>query len=299
MPTAPFETWDVFTDRRFQGNPLAVITDGAGLSGEQMQLVAREFNLSETTFVLPPENPAHDARVRIYMVGQELPFAGHPTVGTALSLAMARGSDADLTLELTAGLFPVAINRDGDRLSATFTNPNPPRRKSAGDAETAPSAAIVAASVGLAAAAIEGGDARPGVFGAGVDFIYAKSDMAGLAAARPDAAAICDFTRPGLDGLCLYAKSDQPDLDYQMRMFAPASGILEDPATGSAACALPGHVAASGALADGAYHWRVAQGVEMGRPSLIEVSFSVVDGVVGEVSVGGRAVRVQTGVIEI
>ncbi|MEX0644973.1 MAG: PhzF family phenazine biosynthesis isomerase, partial [Parvularculaceae bacterium] len=110
MKTYDFETWDVFTDQRFAGNPLAVVMDARGLSSEAMQMITREFNLAETSFVLPPENPANTARVRIFTPGYEMPFAGHPTVGTSIAIARARKLSGALKIELKAGLFPVKVD---------------------------------------------------------------------------------------------------------------------------------------------------------------------------------------------
>ena len=293
MRVFEFETYDVFTGERFAGNPLAVVMDAKGLSGEEMQTITREFNLAETSFVLPPENPAHTARVRIFTPGYEMPFAGHPTVGTAIAVARARGLSGEIKFELNAGLFPVEVETNEDGGFATFTNPNLPK-------ETSPTPSIEAleAALSLPAGTIERGAARPRCVGAGVDFIYCRSSMAGVRKAKVNSAA---WDALGLDeivGIHLYAEGGKAaDATYHARMFAPGAGVVEDPATGSAAAALPGHVALCGDLADGDHQWIVEQGFEMGRPSRINATISAAGGAIQSVRIGGSAISMQKGQI--
>ena len=291
MTAYAFETWDVFTDSAFAGNPLAVVTDARGLSSEDMLKITREFNLSETTFILPPDDPGNTARVRIFTLGYEMPFAGHPTVGTAIAIARMRGQQGALALELQAGLFHVQVDRDGDNWRAEFLNPNLPT-----ETGEAPAPEQIEAALSLPAGAIDRGAHRPRRCGAGVDYIYARASLDDVATATVNSAA---YDALGLDhsvGVLLYADGgNAPDATYHARMFAPNAGILEDPATGSAAAALPGQIALSEQLADGEHQWVIEQGFEMGRPSRIHARVGVDGGAVTSVRIGGGAVPVQRG----
>ena len=288
MTARRYEIWDVFTDTAFAGNPLAVVFDGDGLSTAAMQTIAGEFNLSETTFVSPPQDSAHHARVRIFTPAYEMPFAGHPTVGTALALARRDGLSGAMRLELNAGVFPVTLSGAG---FAEFENPNLPAET--GDA---PAPEAIERALRLEAGAVDRGAARVRRFGAGVDFVYARAPLEAVRAARLDAAAFEALNLQETVGVVLYAEGgDRPDATYHVRMFAPDAGVSEDPATGSAAAALPGHVARAQELADGERHWVIEQGFEMGRPSRIEARVETKGGAVTSVRIGGRAVRVAAG----
>ncbi len=290
MRSYQFETYDVFTDKRFAGNQLAVVMDAQGLSTAEMQSITREFNLAETSFVLPPEDPAHTARVRIFTPGYEMPFAGHPTVGTAIAIARARDLEGEITLELNAGLFPIRVKL-GEIAFAEFQNPNLPSENGA-----APSVEALEAALSLAHGVLDRGDHRPRRVGAGVDFIYARAPLAAVRAARVDSAA---FDALGLKepvGVYLYAEGGEAaDASYHVRMFAPGAGILEDAATGSAAAAFPGQLALSGELDDGDHRLVIEQGFEMGRPSRIIALIASSGGSVASVRIGGAATPVQQG----
>jgi len=290
MPGRAFEIWDVFADRRFAGNQLAVVLDAEGLSGADMQAITREFNFAESTFVLPPEDPANTARVRIFTPGYEMPFAGHPTVGTALAIARARGLSGEVRLELKAGVFPVKVAR-GDGFHAEFLNPNVPRETGA-----APSPRAIETALSLPEGAIDAGAHRPRRIGAGVDFIFARAPLSAVRGARLRPEAFDALALDGVIGVLLYASGgDAPDATYHVRMFAPGAGVPEDPATGSAAAALPGQIARSERLADGAHRWVIEQGVEMGRPSRIEAAIEAQDGDIISVRIGGAAVPFAAG----
>ena len=290
-----FLTCDVFTTRRFGGNQLAVLPEADGLDTAAMQRLAAEFNYSETTFVLPPSDPAKLARVRIFTPRFEMPFAGHPTIGTALALAWLGRTPADgaFVLEENAGPVPVQLTAEaGGRLGAEFTAP-------AAATHSAPlDAAVVARSLGVDAGQIVTGGGLPCVASCGAPFILvelaSRDVLAGLApgsiAGMPaaDAVGMFLFTRDDADGTA----------DLHARMFAPDHGVQEDPATGSAAAALAGFLAGRPGLADGWHGWRIAQGVEMGRPSLIATRASRRGGQVAEVRVAGTAVPVAEGTIE-
>jgi trans-2,3-dihydro-3-hydroxyanthranilate isomerase len=293
MKTYDFETWDVFTDTRFAGNPLAVVMDARGLTGEQMQAITREFNLAETSFVLPPENSANTARVRIFTPGYEIPFAGHPTVGTSIAIARARKLSGGLRIELNTGLFPVALDMDGPAPFAQFENPNLPA-----DHGPAPAPDLIEAALSLTKGAADRGAHRPRRIGAGVDFVYVKAPIEEVRRARLDSAAWEKLALEQIVGVLLYAEGGEAhDATYHVRMFAPDAGVFEDPATGGAASALPGQIALSQSLADGAHRWIVEQGFEMGRPSRIHVEFGSTGGKVGKVRIGGAAVPVSQGQI--
>lgn len=293
MAAYPYEVWDVFTERKFAGNQLAVILDARGLTLADMQTITREFNFAESTFVLPPENPAHAARVRIFTPGYEMPFAGHPTVGTALAIAQARGISGSLILELNAGLFDVAVDI-GARMRAEFLNPNLPKETGA-----APTAGEIERALSLPEGSVETGAHRPRRVGAGVNFIYAKAGLDIVRKARLDSAA---FEALGLEetiGVLLYADGGEAaDATYHVRMFAPGAGVAEDPATGSAAAAMPGQIALAGGLRDGRSRWIIEQGFEMGRPSRIEATVDADGGAVKAVRIGGAAVRVMRGQLD-
>ena len=294
-------TCDVFTARRFGGNPLAVLPDAAGLSGEEMQRIAREFNYSETTFVLPPEDPAHTRRVRIFTPGAEIPFAGHPNVGTAFVLAAigavpTSGSETEVVFEEGAGTVAVAIRcRDGRPVECELTAP-----QSLALGATPPVEAV-AESVGLSPDVVVTRTHPPRVASAGLPFLCVElRDRTALAEARvrhdPHAALM---RSSGAEGILLYTRdTGEGSLDLRARMYAPLHGVAEDPATGSANLALAGLLAASAPEADGAFAWHIAQGVEMGRASLLEASAIKRGGAVATLRIGGRSVLVCDGWIE-
>ncbi|WP_410217943.1 PhzF family phenazine biosynthesis protein [Paracoccus sp. (in: a-proteobacteria)] len=280
-----FLIYDVFTDRAFSGNPLAVVMGADALEPAQMQAIARQFNLSETIFVMAPREAAHAARVRIFLPLAEIPFAGHPTIGCALHLS--NGANGSLVLEEEAGLVPVSI-RDG---LAEFEAPVLPAVSPA-----AVTPAAVAAGLGLRADQVGFGTHRACIGGAGNDFVFAPlRDLDALAAARPAGEAFETLTRDVPKVYC-YAPDGS---GFRARMFAPANGIPEDPATGSATAALAAPLLAAGILPEGETRLTLRQGVEMGRPSQLGLRVMVRDGRLEHVFVSGRAVRVAEGRIRI
>ncbi|MEM6414934.1 MAG: PhzF family phenazine biosynthesis protein [Pseudomonadota bacterium] len=290
MRTYAFETWDVFTDQRFCGNPLAIVTNANGLSDHEMQMIAREFNLSETTFILPPDGPDHDVRVRIFIPTDELAFAGHPTIGTALSIATKRGSYDPMIMRLKAGDFPIRYDTAGPIPRATFRNPIDPTVKNLNGLR-----APLAAALGLPIDAIADGLNAPCAAGAGTDFVFAKVNETDLPKCVIDSGALSSLYRDYGVGVGIFAEHQVPDADYQMRLFAPAANIPEDPATGSAACALPAVISRTGALADGDYTWTIRQGIEMRRPSTIKINFSISKKQPHALEVSGTAIQIQRG----
>jgi trans-2,3-dihydro-3-hydroxyanthranilate isomerase len=297
-----FVTCDVFTDTRFGGNPLAVVLDAEGLSDTQMQQVAREFNYSETTFVLPAEQ-GHDRRVRIFTPGREVPFAGHPNVGTAFVLASLGelgplADPVEVTFEEVAGLVPVSVRRDGDQIWCEL---RAPQALTLGPELPVPA---VADAVGLTPQDIAVDRHAPRVASVGLEFVMVEvADRSALERARPDVQALQRLVDVGAStpDIHLYVSgaSDELDgFDLRTRMFAPFDGVPEDPATGSANCALVG-LLASLDEGDGDRSWRIAQGVEMGRPSVLDARTRKVGGQVTGVWIGGGSVLVTQGTIEV
>jgi trans-2,3-dihydro-3-hydroxyanthranilate isomerase len=289
MQVYPFVTIDVFTDTRFGGNPLAVFVDAQGLTDEQMQSLAAEMNLSETTFILPPEDPAHTARVRIFNRTAEMPFAGHPSVGTGYVLAQ-RGGKGTLTLEVAAGVVEVEIVRDkaGAPSGAVIAAPKPLALGPEYDVET------IAACCGLDPEDVLTGAHRPVEASVGVDFIIANVKAEALPKAAPNLTAFKFAAEQVANGaerlsILLYARDGK---QVTARMFAPLSGTWEDAATGSANAALAALLLSLGADQTGT--WEVTQGIEMGRPSLLAVAASrTPDGI--RARVGGGCVPVFRG----
>ncbi len=291
MPSYAFETVDVFTDRRFGGNQLAVFTDARGMSDAEMQALAAEMNYSETTFVLPASDPDNTARVRIFHRTAEMPFAGHPNVGTACVLA-GHGLDRDgvLLFEELAGLVEVRVARDeaGQATGATIAAP---QALSLGLQLTAEA---VAACAGIAPEAVITGRHLPQQASVGVKFVLAEVALEALGRASPDINAFrrAEQANPELEkrlSLFLYAWDGQ---NVRARMFAPLAGTWEDPATGSASATL---AALTLSLSGGeSVAFEITQGVEMGRPSLLHVTAKRQDGEI-RATVGGGCVPVLRG----
>ena len=295
----PFVTVDVFTDRKFGGNPLAVLPNASGLSTEQMQKIAAEFNLAETTFVLPPQDPAHTAQVRIFTPRAELPFAGHPNVGTAFVLARTGETHGrkiagdKLVFEEKAGLVPIDIVRDKGEVIATRLAA--PQQLSLVE-EVDP--VIVASAVGLAPDEIVG---RPVVASTGNNFLFAR--VASRAVLKKASCNIDAFNKhlpmARTVGVHMYVAAAEHGVEIQTRMFAPLFGVLEDPATGSANISLIGLLAHLDPRADLTLSRTIGQGFDMGRPSILEASAEKTAGKVVATYIGGRCVPMLSGTIEI
>ena len=300
MTQHAFITADVFTDRPFGGNPVAVFPEAA-VPPELMQRLAAELNLSETVFVLPPENPAHTRRLRIFTPGMELPFAGHPTVGTAIILAETGqlgpiDRRLDIVFEEGAGPVPVTIERRTDgRLTATLTSPRVPSRLP-GSLDPA----MLAAAIGLDATMLQS-DVPPALYSAGVAFAIVPVRPEFLSQASIDLGLWRrDLARTPAQHLYLAALDDWADgREARVRMFAPEMGISEDPATGAAAAAFVGFLADRQKPADGAVRWTLSQGTELGRPSRIEIGADLVDGRLAAARVGGTAVLMSRGAFDL
>ena len=291
---------DVFTRERFGGNPLAVLPDARGLSDLQMQRIAREFNFSESTFVLPPENGG-TRRVRIFTPTKEIPFAGHPNVGTAFVLASAGelgelGDRAEVVFEENAGAVPVSIVRRDGRIWCEL---RAPETLSLGATATP---GMIAAAVSLAPDDVVSSTHAPQVASAGLPFLFAElRDRAALERARSRMDGVDALVAAGLNpDVFMYVRSkSKDDFDVRARMFAPVDGVPEDPATGSANCALAGLLAKHDSRPSGEVRYRIAQGVEMGRPSVLEARVEKKNGEVVEIRIGGDSVMISEGTIEV
>lgn len=287
---------DVFTDQIFGGNPLAVFPDATGLDETRMQRVARELNLSETVFVLPPRSADATCRVRIFTPARELPFAGHPTIGTAILLAAlgradAQGDEAWVVLEEGVGPVPVTVRlREGVPEFAQLSAAQPPEVR-----VPSLSPEEVAAMLSLGPDDLAGGNREPGMASCGVPFLIVPlHGREALARARLDVAR-WERALAGAWASSVYVVAPGDRADLRTRMFAPAMGIVEDPATGAAATALAAYLALRDPCSDGVLRWTVEQGVEMGRPSWLELEADKRGGEVVAVRVGGSAVRVGEG----
>ena len=295
-----YQIYDVFTERVLTGNPLAVVLDAEGLETAQMQAIAREFNLSETVFVLEADNPAYSARMRIFTPAVELPFAGHPTVGTAICLASERfgniGPGQDAVVVLEEGIGPV---RCGVRLKdgSGFAEFDLPRLPS--NLGMAKSNEILAAALGLEPADITFENHKASIWTAGLPYHFVPVRNGGvLATAYPVREAWAEAF--GDDDAFLYTRDvEGHDHDFRARMFAPMSGIEEDPATGSAAAAFAGLVQRYDDHPDGDHLILIEQGDDMGRPSVIRLEMTVKNGVLEAARIGGHAVRLAEGILSV
>jgi trans-2,3-dihydro-3-hydroxyanthranilate isomerase len=287
VPTLAYRVLDVFTDRAYAGNPLAVVLDADDLSTPQLQAVAREFNLSETTFPLPPTDPATaDYRVRIFTPAQELPFAGHPSIGTAWLLArlgrlsqLGRTGTGPVRQECGAGILPVEVTADG----ATLTGGGP----TAGP-ELDPEPLL--AAIGLEGADGTGG--RPRTCGTGLEWTFLPVAAGAVQRVAPDWAAL----PRAVSSMGLAAFSWDADR-RAAHLRALTDEGWEDPATGSAALGLGVYLAAAGLVGDGTTAYRISQGAEIGRPSTLDGTVTVAGGRAERVTVRGGVIPVATGEI--
>ena len=298
-----FHTLDVFTATPFTGNPLAVVHEADMLSTDRMQAIAREFGLSETVFVQRPVNPAHSAKIRIFTPAAELPFAGHPTIGTAILLAelrlqgMASTGDSIVALEENIGPVRVGVRfRNGEPAFAEFDAPKLPE-----DAGPPPATDQLAAALGLLPREIGFANHKPTRFGAGNSFTFVPvASLEAMARASVNAQHWPVIAAQGVVGVFLYcSETVQAASSYHARMFAPAMGIAEDPATGSAAVNFAGVIQRFDAPPEGNHKRIIEQGFEMGRPSLITLSLDVASGQLQNVRIGGHAVRITEGKIRV
>jgi trans-2,3-dihydro-3-hydroxyanthranilate isomerase len=298
-----FVTTDVFTDRMFGGNQLAVFPDARGLDPARMLQIAREFNFAETVFALPPEHPANTRRLRIFTPASELPFAGHPTIGAALMLATIgavplTGDETRIRFEEGVGVVPVMIrSRDGVPAFAELTAAKVPEM-----GPPPPSREVLADVLSLAPGDLLDGDWSPRGASCGLPFLFVPvRDRQVLARARVR----IDRWEAGLKGtwapeLFVFSRDpERPGSQIRARMFAPGLSVSEDPATGSACAALAGYLTPREDRREGTLRWVVEQGFEMGRPSILRVEADVTAGRVTAVRVGGEAVMVTEGTMRV
>jgi trans-2,3-dihydro-3-hydroxyanthranilate isomerase len=301
MSEVGYEVVDVFTTTRFGGNPLAVIPDARGLGDALMQRIAAEFGFSETTFVLPPQDARNTARVRIFTPTTEVPFAGHPNVGTAYVLArhgvvFGRAVEERMRFEERAGLVDVSIRREAGAVrGAAITAP---RALEIGQ-EIAPD--LIAGCASLAPEDMVLATHPPRIVSVGLPFVVAElASRAALSRARPDLACFnqANAAIPRSEGgfaLFLYVPTSERPQRFSARMFAPLDNVIEDPATGSASAALAAYRVALMPEQDADVTLSIEQGVDMGRPSQIRLQVAKIGGVVQQVVVGGDCVPVMRG----
>lgn len=313
-----FHTLDVFTDRVFGGNPLGVFPGAAHLPSDLMQRIALEMNLSETVFLGPPETDEGTARVRIFTPAREVPFAGHPTVGSALFLASGAwdgpngprlpatpegDGEVELVLEENVGPVPVTVRfEDGRPVFARFTTALLPEHRPSPHAVD-----DLSAMVGLRASDIGGDgpggkDLTPEMVSCGLEyFIIPVKTIDAVRRSSLDTARwqrmLADAWAHHVYVVCMDGEGE--GVDVRVRMYAPGSGVPEDPATGSAAAALGGYLSAADGREEGSLSWTVEQGIEMGRPSLLYVEADRAAGTTSAVRVGGRAVSVSRGMMTV
>ena len=293
-----FYTLDVFTDTSLCGNPLAIVLDADGLDSDQMQAIAGEFNLSETVFVTPPIDNKNNAAIRIFTPKKELPFAGHPTVGTAILLAHLDGLEAghsrDLVLEENVGPVGCTIERDGDFSQARFLLPKLPTRKPV-DLDLAQ----LAGALGISSDQLGIQGHTNAVCDAGVPFpTFGVKNLPAMEAIKvnQDTLDKCFEKTDFSASAYVYCKQCvNHDSDYHVRLFAPSFGISEDPATGGAAAAFAAQIMACDKPSEGHHLLILEQGLEMGRPSRIELGIEVSEGKLIGGSIGGRAVIISQG----
>ena len=297
--------YDVFTDQMLAGNPLAVIFDGDGLDDETMQAVAREMNLSETVFVQAAVNPAYAARLRIFTPARELPFAGHPTVGTAVALAelqQAGEGDADIVCVLEETVGPVRCAVRLRERSASFAEFDLP--KTPASIRLPLDMQGVADALSLHPKSIGFENYRASIWSAGVPFVmipvHGLSDVETIEFDPALWEKVAPFVEGGLASAYVYCRGGvHHHAKFHARMFSADMGIVEDPATGSAVAALAGAIQHFDALPDGHHPLLVEQGVEMGRPSYIHLHVDVKDDRIARARIGGQAVRLARGTLEL
>ncbi|MGB8734727.1 MAG: PhzF family phenazine biosynthesis protein [Rhodomicrobium sp.] len=294
-----YAIWDVFTAKPLAGNPLAVVLDSGGLSTEQMQAIAREFNLSETVFVLPPRLPAHTAYIRIFTPYTELQFAGHPTVGAAIQLADDRisgaAADCDALVVLEEGIGSVRVGVVGRRGQAPYAEFDVPRLPELSGAPAHEDR--IAAALGLSPQEIGFANHRPSQYEAGTPFTFVPVRGLEAIARAQIVASHWDEAFHGAGGkVFLYCRETiQHTAAFHARMFAPGVGVPEDPATGSAAAAFSAVLHRFDQLPEGTSEFTIEQGIEMGRPAEIKLEVEVLGRRLKRVRIGGFACLVMRG----
>ena len=301
-----YSVYDVFTDSKLAGNPLGIIFDADDLSDEAMQSIARELNLSETVFVLPPQNPAHTANLRIFTPSCELPFAGHPTVGTAIALAerahASHGGDLDLVCVLDERIGPVRCAIKLRQNKAGFAEFDLPRKSQ--QILLPLDRADIANALSLKVTEIGFENHVPSIWSAGVPFLLVPVHDVGASERLEFDAQLWEKTVPFVEGALasafIYCRGGVNHVaKFHARVFPVGMGIVEDPATGSAVAAMSGAINQFDALPDGHHPFIIEQGIEMGRPSLIHLHLDVDGGQIANARIGGQAVRIASGILEL
>ncbi|MFT5503709.1 MAG: trans-2,3-dihydro-3-hydroxyanthranilate isomerase [Gammaproteobacteria bacterium] len=293
-----FYTCDVFTHERFGGNPLAVIPNANGISSEQMQTIAREFNYSETTFVLPGDH-RHTRKVRIFTPTQEVPFAGHPNIGTAFTLASIGelgdiGEEKEIIFDELAGPVPILIRWDGTGIWCELKAPEPLSIREIIALDQAASALSVTSDDILTATH------QPQVASVGLPFIMVElKDWTTLEKVSVNTQVLEEVHGQGITSDILVYIRSQDEFDIRCRVFAPLDGVPEDPATGSANCALVSMLSHYCSESEGHFAWRIAQGVKMNRPSLLEARVQKQSGSIIGSWIGGSCKMVMDGSIRV
>jgi len=300
MKRRRYVVYDVFTDQALTGNPLAVLIDCDGLDTEAMQAIAREFNLSESSFVCPPDDPLHKARVRIFTPDYEMPFAGHPTVGTAIALAEGSGEAGPMLFVLEENIGPVrcAVSRQGEGWFAEFDLAVLPQQL---PFSVAPE--LVGAALGLGPRDVRFENHRVSLWSAGVPYVIIPApNLAAVQRVSFNNHAWLEFCPTDEKGkpasayvYCRATGGD--DTAFHARMFVPGSPSYEDPATGSAAAAFAGAIGSFDRPVDGRSALWIEQGVEMGRPSRLRLELDIRAGAIDAARIGGNAVKVAEGVL--
>ncbi len=297
-----FHTLDVFTETPFAGNPLAVVLDCDGLTPARMQQIAREFALSETAFVLPPRDPVNSARIRIFTPKSELPFAGHPTIGSAILIAQLEAAeflsseDLSIVIEEEIGTISCTVRqRKGRAARAEFILPQLPDR-----IDAALNVEQLAAALGIEPGSIGFDGHEPSIYSCGNAFVFVPVDtLETIGRASPRFPQYADAMPSQTAKVYVYTRDvEQKGSAFHARMFAPSLGIPEDPATGSAAAAFAGVLREFEEPYDGEHSFIIEQGYEMGRPSLITLTLDIVKGRLASAMIGGAAVRVSEGEID-
>jgi trans-2,3-dihydro-3-hydroxyanthranilate isomerase len=294
-----YAIWDVFTSTPLAGNPLAVVLDAGGLSTEAMQAIAREFNISETVFVLPPRLPAHTAYVRIFTPAAELPFAGHPTVGAAIQLADDRisgaAADCDALIVLEEGVGSIRVGVAGRRGHAPYAEFDVPKLPELAGAPAHDDR--IAAALGLAPQEIGFANHKPSQYDAGTAFTFIPlQDLDAMSRAQIVASHWAEAFHGSNGKVFLYCRETiQHQAAFHARMFAPGLGVPEDPATGSAAAAFSAVVHRFDQLPEGTSEFIIEQGIEMGRPGEIKLEIEIAARRIKRVRIGGYACLVMRG----
>ena len=288
LRTSAFKQVDVFTANPMHGNALAVIFDAEGLTTEDMQRIAAWTNLSETTFVLPPTQPTADYRLRIFTPRSELPFAGHPSVGTAHALIESEriALKTHLVQECAAGLLPVEVLGTGLEQRIFVRAPRAAFRD----------AGVIASEVAHTLGVSLSNTAVPSIVNVGPDWLICDvGEENAVRTAKPDMTALTRLSAQlAIVGVALFGRTGHPDVALAVRAFAPASGVPEDPVTGSANAAIGAYLHKHAGLADIGHHYRVSQGREIGRDGFVDVRVSEAT---GDVDIGGQTVTCVDGLL--